>query len=64
MTDAVPAPNRTGSLSSASPGRGALYRMARELAARVIERHRRRLGRRITSDLDPTDDLTHGAQQG
>ncbi len=49
-----------------SPGRGALYRMARELAASVIERHRRRLGRRvrrITIDLDPTDDLTHGAQQ-
>ena len=49
-----------------SPGRSALYRMARELAARVIERHRRRLGRRvrrITLDLDPTDDLTHGAQQ-
>ena len=48
------------------PGRSALYRMARGLAASVIERHRRRLGRRvrrITLDLDPTDDLTHGAQQ-
>ena len=47
-------------------GRGALYRMARELAASVIERHRRRLRRRvwrITIDLDPTDDRTHGAQQ-
>ena len=47
-------------------GRGALYRMARELAASVIERHRRRLHRRvwrITIDLDPTDDRTHGAQQ-
>jgi hypothetical protein len=32
----------------------------------VIERHRKRLGRRvrhITLDLDPTDDPTHGAQQ-
>jgi hypothetical protein len=33
----------------------------------VIERHKRRLGRRrckhITIDLDPTDDPTHGAQQ-
>ena len=48
------------------PSRTALYRMGRELAACVIERHRRRLkgrARRITIDLDPTDDLTHGAQQ-
>ena len=40
-------------------GRSALYRMGRELAASVIERHRRRLNgraRRITIDLDPTDD--------
>ena len=39
--------------------------MGCELAARVVERHRRRLGRvrRITIDLDPTDDPTHGAQQ-
>ena len=44
----------------------ALYRMGRELATRVIDRHRRRLHgrtRRITIDLDPTDDPTHGAQQ-
>ena len=37
-----------------------------ELAATVIERHQRRLhsrARRITIDLDPTDDPTHGAQQ-
>ena len=46
--------------------RTVLYRMGRALAASVIERHRRRLNgraRRITIDLDPTDDLTHGAQQ-
>ena len=46
--------------------RSALYRLGRELAASVIERHRRRLrgrARRVTIDLDPTDDLTHGAQQ-
>ena len=46
--------------------RSSLYRMGRELAASVIERHARRLGgraRRITIDLDPTDDPTHGAQQ-
>ena len=43
--------------------RTVLYRMGRALAASVIERHRRRLNgraRRITIDLDPTDDLTHG----
>ena len=47
--------------------RTVLYRMGRELAACVIERHRRRLhgrARRITIDLDPTDDLTHGALVG
>jgi hypothetical protein len=40
--------------------------MGERLAERVIERHRRRLkgrARRITLDLDPTDDPTHGAQQ-
>ena len=44
----------------------ALHRPRRELADAVIERHRRRLhgrARRITLDLDPTDDPTHGAQQ-
>ncbi len=43
-----------------------LYRMAEMLAVRVIERHSERLrGRihRVTIDLDPTDDPTHGAQQ-
>lgn len=47
-------------------GPRALYTMGRELAATVIERHRRRLrgrARRITIDLDVTDDPTHGAQQ-
>lgn len=49
-----------------APGRKHLYRMAEALAEQVIERHRRRLhgrARRITIDLDPTDDPTHGAQQ-
>jgi hypothetical protein len=44
----------------------ALYRVGRELAACVIERHQERLrgrARLITIDLDPTDDPTHGAQQ-
>lgn len=43
-----------------------LYRMADTMADRVIERHRRRLGRRcrrITLDFDPTDDPTHGQQE-
>lgn len=47
-------------------GRSDLYRMGIALADTVIERHRRRLKRkvkRITIDLDPTDDPTHGAQQ-
>jgi hypothetical protein len=46
--------------------RADLYRMGVALGESVIERHRRRLGRkvkRITIDLDPTDDPTHGAQQ-
>jgi hypothetical protein len=43
-----------------------LHRMAEVLALRVVERHAARLGgraRRVTIDLDPTDDPTHGAQQ-
>ena len=43
-----------------------LYEMGHELAASVIDRHRQRLrgrARRITIDLDPTDDPTHGGQQ-
>jgi hypothetical protein len=49
-----------------APRRADLYRMGEALADSVIERHRRRLGRRvrhITLDLDPTDDPTHGGQQ-
>ena len=43
-----------------------LYRMAEALADSVMERHARRLhgrARRVTVDLDPTDDPTHGHQQ-
>lgn len=43
-----------------------LYRMGEALAASVIQRHAQRLRgrvRRVTIDLDPTDDPTHGAQQ-
>jgi hypothetical protein len=47
-------------------GARTLYRMGSALLDTVIERHRRRLGRRarlITIDLDQTDDPTHGDQQ-
>ena len=47
-------------------GPKALYRMGQTLSEVVIERQRRRLrgkAKRITIELDPTDDPTHGAQQ-
>jgi hypothetical protein len=48
-------------------GRADLLRMGSELMDVVIEQNRKRLGarrvRRITIDLDPTDDPTHGQQQ-
>ena len=47
-------------------GPRALYGLGEVLAEAVIERHRRRLrgkARRITIELDPTDDPTHGGQQ-
>src|SRR5208283_3484763 len=43
-----------------------LYRLSEALAASVVQRHAERLRgrvRRVTLDLDPTDDPTHGAQQ-
>lgn len=43
-----------------------LYRMGESLACSVLRRHAKRLRRRVyrvTIDLDPTDDPTHGAQQ-
>jgi hypothetical protein len=50
-----------------SVGPGELLRLSETLAECVIEGHRRRLKkrgvRRITIDLDPTDDPTHGGQQ-
>ena len=47
-------------------GPRALYQMGRTLAATVIAHHHRRLkgrAQRITIDLDPTDDPTHGQQE-
>jgi hypothetical protein len=50
-----------------APRRADLYRACEELAEVVVERQRQRfLGKglpRITVDLDPTDDPTHGGQQ-
>jgi hypothetical protein len=49
-----------------APDRKELLRMTEALADSVIERHRKRLhgrARRITIDLDPTDDPTHGQQE-
>jgi hypothetical protein len=47
--------------------RASLYQMGMRLAESVLERHRKRLGRRkvkhVRIDLDPTDDPTHGGQQ-
>jgi len=43
-----------------------LYKMSLVLCERVIDRHRRRVGKRcrnVTIDLDVTDDPTHGSQQ-
>lgn len=48
-----------------APGPKVLYRMGQTLADAVIKRQRRahRKAKRITVELDPTDDPTHGAQQ-
>ncbi|MGC2330503.1 MAG: IS1380 family transposase [Candidatus Acidiferrales bacterium] len=49
-----------------APDRKELLRMTEALADCVIARHRQRLhgrAQRITIDMDPTDDATHGQQQ-
>jgi hypothetical protein len=49
-----------------APDSKELLRMTEALADCVIERHRQRLhgrARRITIDMDPTDDPTHGQQE-
>ncbi len=66
ITGAMLASQPTLSRFENAARRADLYRMGEALADCVIERHRRRLGRRcehLTIDLDPTDDPTHGAQQ-
>ena len=50
-----------------APRRGELLRLSEALAESVVARHRRRRrgrARRITIDLDPTVDPSHGGQQG
>jgi hypothetical protein len=66
ITGAMLASQSTLSRFENAARRADLYRMGEALAESVIERHRRRLGRRckkLTIDLDPTDDPTHGGQQ-
>lgn len=63
--------DRLGSQSTLSRfengvGQVELYRLAETIADTVIDRHRRRLGRKaktIILDFDPTDDPTHGQQE-
>jgi hypothetical protein len=66
ITGAALASQPTLSRFENAVGPRALYRVGRELAATVIDHHRVRLrgrARRVTIDLDITDDPTHGAQQ-
>ena len=66
LTGAALASQPTLSRFENAVGPWALARMGRTLAATVIAHHRRRLkgrAQRITLDLDPTDDPTHGQQE-
>lgn len=66
VTGAAVASQPTLSRFENAIGRRALYGMGRTLAATVIAQHRHRLkgrAQRITIDLDPTDDPTHGQQE-
>ncbi|MEM7476707.1 MAG: IS1380 family transposase [Planctomycetota bacterium] len=66
INDDALASQPTLSRFEASVGPRDIMRLSRTLAECVIERHRRRTSgrvKRITIDLDPTDDATHGNQQ-
>ena len=66
LTGAPLASQPTRSRFENAVGPRVLHRMGATLADRVIEQHRHRLkgrARRITLDLDPTDDPTHGQQE-
>lgn len=65
VTDAALASQPTLSRFENAVSSRALYRVSRTLATTVIAHHRKRLkghAQRITIDLDPTDDPTHGQQ--
>jgi len=66
LTGAPLASQPTRSRFENAVGPRVLHRMGATVADRVIEQHRHRLkgrARRITLDLDPTDDPTHGQQE-
>jgi hypothetical protein len=66
LTGAALASQPTLSRFENAVGMRTLARMGRTLAATVIAHHRARLqgrAQRITIDLDPTDDSTHGQQE-
>ncbi|MGH7752230.1 MAG: IS1380 family transposase, partial [Gemmatimonadales bacterium] len=66
LTGAALASQPTLSRFEHAVGPRALYALGRTLAATVIAHHRGRLhgqAQRITIDLDPTDDPTHGQQE-
>ncbi|GEM_PF-43395 len=66
LTGAALASQPTLSRFENAVGPWGLARMGRTLATTVIAHHRRRLkgrAQRITIDLDPTDDPTHGQQE-
>jgi hypothetical protein len=66
LTGAALASQPTLSRFENAVGPRALYGLGRTVAATVIASHRRRLqgkAQRITIDLDPTDDPTHGQQE-
>jgi hypothetical protein len=66
LTGAALASQPTLSRFENAVGPRALYGLGRTVAATVLAHHRRRLkgrAQRITLDLDPTDDPTHGQQE-
>ncbi len=65
VADADLASQPTLSRFENSVGPKDLYRMSEALCNTVLDRHRKRLRKvtRITIDMDPTDDATHGQQE-
>lgn len=65
VTDADLASQPTLSRFENTLGPKDLYRMSEGLCESVLDRHRKRLRKvkRVTIDMDPTDDATHGQQE-